>query len=190
MRFAPITLEEARVIDLDRREDSRGFFARAYCEAEFSAAGLETRFVQANLAGTRHRGTIRGLHYQREPHGEVKLIRCTRGAIFDVLVDLRTESPTFGQWEGFEVDAAFGRMSSVPRGFAHGYQALADDTEVYYLVSHPYTPGAESGIRYDDPSFRIAWPLPVGEISDKDRAWPLFRASAEGGVPPPVPEIR
>lgn len=179
MRFTPARLQDAVVIDLERREDSRGYFARSFCEAEFAAAGLETRYVQANSAGTRRRGTIRGLHYQRPPHEEVKVIRCTRGAIFDVLVDLRPESSTFGQWQWFEIDSGGGRMIYVPRGFAHGYQALVDETEVFYLVSHPYTPGAESGLHYLDPAFGIHWPLPVTEISDKDRAWPRFQVTSE-----------
>jgi dTDP-4-dehydrorhamnose 3,5-epimerase len=177
MRFSTTLLQNAMVIDLERREDSRGYFARVFCEDEFAEAGLETRFVQANSAGTRRRGTIRGLHYQRPPHEEVKVIRCTRGAIFDVLVDLRAESSTYGQWQGFEIDAASGRMIYVPRGFAHGYQTLSDDAEVFYLVSHAYTPGAESGICYDDQAFGITWPLPASEISDKDRAWPPYRSS-------------
>jgi len=177
--FTPARLQGVFVIDLERREDDRGYFARTFCEAEFAAAGLETRFVQANSAGTRRRGTVRGLHYQRSPHEEVKVIRCTRGEIYDVLVDLRPESSTFGQWQGFEIDAVEGRMIYVPRGFAHGYQALADDVEVFYLVSHPYTPGAESGLHFGDPAFGIDWPLPVTEISDKDRAWPPFRQRPE-----------
>jgi dTDP-4-dehydrorhamnose 3,5-epimerase len=175
MRFTQARLQDAMVIDLERREDSRGYFARAFCEAEFAAAGLETRFVQANAAGTLRKGTIRGLHYQLPPHEEVKVIRCTRGAIYDVLVDLRPESSSYGRWQGFEIDATSGRMIYVPRGFAHGYQTLEPDTEVFYLVSHAYTPGAESGLCYNDPAFGIVWPLPVSEISVKDRTWPPFR---------------
>ncbi len=175
MRFTPTRLKDAVLIDLEKREDSRGFFARAFCEAEFAAAGLTTRFVQGNCAASKLAGTLRGLHYQVPPHAEVKLIRCTRGAIYDVIIDLRPDSPTFGRWEGFEIDAATGRMIYVPAAFAHGYQTLVDDTEVFYLVSHPYTPGAESGVHHRDPAFGITWPLPVTTVSDKDRTWPPFR---------------
>jgi dTDP-4-dehydrorhamnose 3,5-epimerase len=175
MRFTPTRLKDAVLIDLEKREDSRGFFARAFCEAEFAAAGLTTRFVQGNCAGSKRAGTLRGLHYQVPPHAEAKLIRCTRGAIYDVLLDLRPDSPTYGRWQGFEIDAAAGRMVYVPVGFAHGYQTLVDDTEVFYLVSHPYTPGAESGVHHGDPEFGITWPLPVTEVSEKDQTWPPFR---------------
>jgi dTDP-4-dehydrorhamnose 3,5-epimerase len=175
MRFTPTRLKDAVLIDLEKREDSRGFFARVFCEAEFAAAGLTTRFVQGNCAGSKRAGTLRGLHYQVPPHAEAKLIRCTRGAIYDVLLDLRPDSPTYGRWQGFEIDAAAGRMVYVPEGFAHGYQTLIDDTEVFYLVSHPYTAGAESGVHHGDPEFGITWPLPVTEVSEKDRTWPLFR---------------
>lgn len=174
MRFQPTELADAVLIELEKRADARGFFARTFCEAEFAEAGLQTRFVQANASGNPRAGTLRGLHYQVKPHAEVKVIRCTRGAIFDVIVDLRPGSPTYRRWQGFELSAAAGTMLYIPEGFAHGYQTLCDDTEVAYQVSAPYAPGAEAGLRHDDPAFAIAWPLPVSAISDKDASWPDF----------------
>ena len=171
MRFQPTSLRDAVLIDLDKRADPRGWFARTFCEEEFAAAGLETRFVQHNASTNPKAGTLRGMHFQNAPHAEVKVVRCTRGALFDAIVDLRPESPTYGKWEGFELSAANGRMLYVPEGFGHGYQTLEDETEASYLVSYPYTPGAEGGLRYDDPAFGIRWPRPVAMISDKDAAW-------------------
>ena len=174
MQFHPTRLKDAVLIELDKREDQRGYFARIFCEQEFGDAGLETRYVQANTSSNPKAGTLRGMHYQNPPHAEVKVIRCTRGAIFDAIIDLRRSSPSFGQWQGFELDARAGTMLYVPTGFAHGYQTLTDDTEVGYLVSHPYTPGAEQGIRHDDPAFAITWPRPVSVISEKDASWPAY----------------
>jgi dTDP-4-dehydrorhamnose 3,5-epimerase len=174
MRFTPTSLKDAVLIDLDKRADPRGWFARTFCEEEFAAAGLETRFVQHNASANPAAGTLRGMHQQNPPHAEVKVVRCTRGAIFDAIIDLRPASPSYRRWEGFELTAANGRMLYVPQGFAHGYLTLADDSEVAYLVSHPYTPGAEGGLRHDDPAFGIAWPRPVAVFSDKDAAWPPF----------------
>lgn len=174
MRFMATRLKDAVLIELDKRGDNRGFFARTFCEAEFAAAGLATRFLQANASGNPVAGTLRGMHYQLAPHAEVKVFRCPRGAIYDVIIDLRSDSPTYRQWQGFTLDAASGRMLYVPEGFAHGYQTLVDDTEVAYQVSHPYTPGAEQGIRHDDSAFKIVWPLPVSLISDKDASWASF----------------
>jgi dTDP-4-dehydrorhamnose 3,5-epimerase len=172
MRFRETTLADARLIELDKRGDARGFFARVFCAEEFAAVGLETRFVQINHARSLGRGTIRGLHFQRPPHGEVKVVRVVRGALHDVILDLRPDSPTFGRWEGFELTAETGTMLYVPAGFAHGFQTLTDDTEVTYQVSAPYTPAAEGGVRWNDPALGIDWPLPVGTISDKDAGWP------------------
>jgi dTDP-4-dehydrorhamnose 3,5-epimerase len=174
MRFTPTTLRDAVLIDLDKRADPRGWFARTFCEAEFAAQGLATRFVQANASANPQAGTLRGMHFQHAPHAEVKVVRCTRGAVFDAIIDLRPDSASFGRWEGFELTAANGRMLYVPEGFAHGYLTLADDSEVAYLVSYPYTPGAEGGLRYDDPAFGVAWPRAVTVISDKDAAWPAY----------------
>lgn len=172
MRFMETTLTDARLIELDKRGDARGFFARVFCEAEFAAAGLETRFVQANHSRSAQRGTLRGMHFQRAPHRETKVVRVVRGALLDVIIDLRADSPSYGRWEAFELTAENGRMLYVPAGFAHGFQTLADDTEVTYQVSAAYAPDAEGGVRWDDPAFGIDWPLPVSVISDKDAAWP------------------
>ena len=176
MQFTKTSLADAMVIDLKKLGDERGFFARTFCAAEFAKAGLVAEFVQANHSHNVAAGTLRGMHFQRAPHGEVKLVRCVQGAIHDVIIDLRPESPTYRRWEGFDLDAETGRMLYVPAGFAHGFQTLRDETHVTYQVSHPYTPAAEGGVRWDDPAFGIAWPLPVGVISPKDAAWPLLDA--------------
>lgn len=174
MRFEATNLPGAFLIDLEPREDERGFFARAWCAREFAEHGLESTMLQVNLSYNRRRGTLRGLHYQRPPHAEAKLIRCIRGALYDTIVDLRPGSATFGQPFGAELSAENRRMLYVPAGFAHGFQTLVDDTEALYQVSAFYEPGAESGIRYDEPRFALQWPLPVSAISDKDAGWPDF----------------
>ena len=165
-------LKDAKLIDLERRGDERGYFARTFCRDEFAAAGLPTEYVQQNMSYSASKGTLRGLHWQREPYGEDKLIRCTRGAIFDVIIDLRPESESFMKWQGFEIDAQNMKQVLVPKGFAHGFQTLSADVEVSYLVSRAYTPGAEGGMRWDDPILSIDWPLTPTEVSDKDRNWP------------------
>jgi dTDP-4-dehydrorhamnose 3,5-epimerase len=176
MIFTPTELDGAYLIDLDRREDDRGFFARAWCERELAEQGLSTRIEQCNVSFNHSRSTLRGLHYQSAPHAEVKLIRCTRGAIYDVIVDLRPDSPTWKRWLGVELDAENRRMLYVPEGFAHGYQTLVDATETFYQVSASYAPDAEGGVRWDDPAFAIEWPDPEGALlSDKDRSWPDYR---------------
>lgn len=180
MKFTQTRLKDAVLIDQERREDARGYFARTMCAEEFAAKGLVTDYVQANHSHNVRAGTLRGMHYQTPPHGEIKVVRCVRGAIHDVIIDLRAGSPTRGRWEGFDLTAANGRMLYVPAGFAHGFQTLADDTDVVYQVSHPYTPGAEGGLRWDDPAYRIAWPRPVAEISDKDAAWPSVEGEGPG----------
>lgn len=172
MKFTQTTLKDAVVMDLERRGDARGFFARTFCVDEFGREGLVTDFVQANHSQNVRAGTLRGMHFQKAPHGEVKLVRCVKGAIHDVIIDLRPDSPSFGRWEGFDLTEANGRVLYVPVGFAHGFQTLEDDTAVTYQVSHCYTPGAEGGVRWDDPAFAIAWPRPVTVISEKDAAWP------------------
>lgn len=181
MIFTPMRLQGAYTIDLDKREDPRGFFARAWCAKEFEAHGLNPRVVQANLSYNKIRGTLRGLHYQIPPFGEAKVIRCTKGRLYDVIVDLRPGSPTYGKWIGVELSAETRTMLYVPELFAHGFQTLEDDTEALYLVSQVYAPGAERGIRYDDPAFRIVWPMAVHAISDKDRSWPDYDLSVEVG---------
>jgi len=174
MRFTPTPLGGAYVVSQEPLADERGFFARAFCEREFAAAGLETRFVQANNALSRRRGTLRGFHYQLPPAAEVKLVRCLRGALYDVIVDLRPDSPTFKQWFGAELNEDNRSMMYVPSGFAHGLLTLTEDVEAYYLVSAVYSPALERGLRYDDPAFDVRWPFEPVEISPKDRSWPSF----------------
>lgn len=176
MTFSETGIAGAWVVDQAPREDERGFFARMWCEEVFAARGLVARFPQANDAFSRYRGTLRGLHYQAAPHGEVKLMRCVRGAIFDVIVDVRGDSPTRFRWFGVELSAANRRMLYVPEGCAHGYLTLVDDTEVIYPVSTPYTPSSERGVRWDDPLFGIEWPEVPAHVSPKDAAWPDFPA--------------
>jgi dTDP-4-dehydrorhamnose 3,5-epimerase len=175
MIFTPASVDGAYVIDVEPREDERGFFARVWCEREFAEHGLTTRLVQWNLAFSHRRGTLRGLHFQSPPHAEAKLVRCTRGAIYDVIVDLRPASPTFTQWLGVELTADNRRMLYVPEGCAHGYQTLVDNTETLYPVTEFYTPEAEAGVRWDDPAFGIEWPDAKGALlSEKDRSWPDY----------------
>jgi dTDP-4-dehydrorhamnose 3,5-epimerase len=172
MRFSKTRLADAVLVDLDRVADDRGFFARVFWADEFAAQGLVTEYVQANHSHNARKGTLRGLHFQRAPHGETKLVRCVKGAIHDVIVDLRPRSRSYGGWQGFELTAENGRMIYVPAGFAHGFQTLQDDTDVTYQSSHPYTPAAEGGLRWDDRGIGVAWPLPVAVISARDTAWP------------------
>jgi dTDP-4-dehydrorhamnose 3,5-epimerase len=182
MRFSPTAVLGAYVVELERREDERGFFARAWCRREFAEHGLETDFVQSNIAFSRRSDTLRGLHYQRPPHEEAKLVRCTRGAMFDVVVDLRADSPTYRCWFGIELTPENGRMLYVPRGCAHGYQTLADETETFYHVTAAYAPEAEAGVRWDDGAFGIEWPpAPERLISPKDASWPDYRAAPVPG---------
>jgi dTDP-4-dehydrorhamnose 3,5-epimerase len=176
--FTEITLPGAFVIDPERRADDRGFFARAYCANEFEQHGLNPRVVNTNLSRNARKGTLRGMHFQRPPYEEAKLVRCTRGAIYDVIIDLRPSSETFAQWIGVELTAESCRLLYVPEGFAHGFETLEDDTDVTYQVSEFYTPGSEGGLRYDDPTFGIDWPLPVSVISDKDATWPDFEIAS------------
>lgn len=180
MKFTPTPLGGAYVISLEPLADARGFFARAFCEREFAAAGLETRFVQANNALSRRRGTLRGFHYQLPPAAEAKLVRCLRGALYDVIIDLRPDSPTFKQWFGAELNEDNRLMMYVPRGFAHGLLTLTENVEAYYLVSAIYAPALERGLRHDDPAFGVRWPIEPVEISPKDRAWPSFDTALHG----------
>lgn len=175
MNLSPAGLQGSHLIDITSIGDDRGIFARIWDEAWSAELGVDLRNVQTNLSTNRRRGTTRGLHWQISPYGESKLLRCTRGAIFDVAVDLRPESPTYRQWQGHVLDADSRRIVFVPIGCAHGYQALEDDAEVSYQVSHPYMPGSERGIRWDDPTLGIRWPITDGVIlSDKDSAWPAM----------------
>jgi dTDP-4-dehydrorhamnose 3,5-epimerase len=174
MRFVPTLLHGAYTIELEKRGDHRGFFARFFCEREFGEVGLETRFVQLNNSLTAASGTLRGMHFQLPPAAEVKVVRCIRGALHDVIVDLRPDSPTYLKWFGADLSAENRVMMYVPRGFAHGFITLSDDTEVLYLVSAFYAPEHERGVRFDDPRFGIRWPMIPTEMSDKDRVWPHY----------------
>jgi dTDP-4-dehydrorhamnose 3,5-epimerase len=174
VKFEPLTLQGAYLIHLDRLEDDRGFFARAWCEHELADQGLNTRIAQANVSFNKTKGTLRGMHYQAPPYAEVKLVRCTRGAIYDVIIDIRPDSQTFRRWLSVELNEDNHDTLYIPEGFAHGFQTLEDGAEVYYQHSEFYTPGAERGLRYNDPAFGIAWPLPVASINPRDESWPLF----------------
>lgn len=177
MRFLESRLQGAWLIEPEPLADERGFFARTWCRREFASRNLDTEIAQTSLSFNRKAGTLRGLHYQRPPHEETKLVRCTRGALWDVIVDLRPFSPTRGQWQGFELSADNRRALYVPKGFAHGFQTLEDATEASYQISAFHVPEAAAGLRWDDPSLGIAWPLPVSVISERDLHWPLLAAT-------------
>jgi dTDP-4-dehydrorhamnose 3,5-epimerase len=180
MIFKETKLGGAYVIELEKRADERGFFARAFCQKEFEAHGLKPIIAQANVAHNIREGTMRGMHFQYPPAAETKLVRCTRGAILDIIVDLRPESPTFLQHIAVEMNEDNQRALYVPERFAHGYQVLRDNTDTSYQVGEFYTPGCEGGLMYDDPALGLKWPLPVSVISEKDRAWaPLAKIEAE-----------
>ena len=174
MIFTETPLAGAFVIALEPRDDDRGFFARAFCRNELAEHGLDSNVVQANLSYNHKRGTLRGMHMQKPPHGEDKMVRCVAGAIWDAIVDLRPDSPTFLQWFGVELSAANRLMLYVPKGFAHGYQTLTDGSEVLYMVTQFYAPGAERGLRWNDPAFGIPWPIEDPILSPKDADAPDF----------------
>jgi len=174
MIFEPTLFGGAYIIEPEKMRDDRGFFARSYCGEDFAAHGLEPLREQCNISYTIRTGTVRGMHYQEPPHAEAKLVRCTRGAMFDVIIDLRPASPTYCQWLVSSLTAANYRMLYVPRGFAHGFQTLEDHTEVFYQMSHPYSGQGASGVRWNDPLFPIPWPLPVTSISERDQSYPDF----------------
>ncbi len=174
MIISSTAIEGPAVVDLELRSDDRGFFARTFCIDEFGAAGLQTVVEQCNMSGNFKAGTLRGMHFQIAPHPEAKLVRCTRGAIVDIIVDMRPDSSTRLQHVAVELTADNRRAFYVPPYFAHAYQTLTDDTEVLYQVSGSYEPSAERGLRYDDPALGITWPLPVSVISSKDASWPLI----------------
>jgi dTDP-4-dehydrorhamnose 3,5-epimerase len=176
MIFTPARLEGLWLVDWEPHRDERGHFARLWCAHELAAHGLEANLAQTSLSYNARAGTLRGLHFQRPPHEEAKLVRCLRGAIWDVAVDIRPGSPQRGQWQAFELSAENGRALYIPRGFAHGFQSLTPDSEVLYQISAFYVPEAAAGVRYDDPAFGIKWPLPVASISPRDRLWPDYRA--------------
>jgi len=178
MIFHETKLKGAYIVELDKREDERGFFARAYCAREFEEHGLRPQMVQANTSYNHKKGTLRGMHYQVPPASEPKFIRCIRGAVWDVIIDMRPESPTYLEHIGIELSADNRRAIYVPDLFAHGNQALTDGAELFYLVGEYYTPGCERGVRFDDPAIGIDWPLPVTVISEKDANWPLLSVQA------------
>lgn len=178
MRFVETNLSGAYVIEPHKHEDRRGFFARCWCEKEFEERGLNPRVVQTNISFNKSRGTLRGLHRQLAPHAESKLVRCTAGAIYDVIVDMRPSSPTYKQWLGVYLTADNHKLLYVPQHFAHGFITIEDNTEVTYQVSQFYTPEVEWGARYDDPAFAIEWPIPAVVLSDKDQQWPAFAESS------------
>lgn len=174
MRIEPTPIGGAHLVDIEPIEDERGFFARSHCRDTFRTWGLEPEFAQSSVSFNRHRGTLRGMHYQQAPHREVKLVRCTRGAVFDVIVDLRGDSPTFLRSVGVELSAGNHRAVYVPHGVAHGFVSLTDDAEVLYQISVPYVAGHAAGVRWDDPAFAIAWPLSPLIVSGRDRLYPDF----------------
>ena len=180
MIFHETPLKGAYTIELEKRGDDRGFFARFFCTEEFSKQGLSHSFAQINNSLTGKKGTLRGMHYQMMPSAEIKIVRCISGALYDVILDLRPDSSTFGQWFGETLSADNRTMMYCPKGFAHGFVTLEDDTEAFYLVSDPYAPELERGIRYNDPKFNIEWPVEPREISDKDSSWPDFDTDWHG----------
>lgn len=178
MIFSETRLAGAYLIDVEKRADERGFFARTWCQSEFADRGLETSYAQHSVSFSAAAGTLRGLHFQRPPHGETKLVRCLRGALYDVIVDLRPESPTLGHWAAFELTADSRSALYIPDGFAHGFQTLAPETEASYMISAAYAPDAGWGVRYDDPALDIDWPLPITGLSERDRSWPYLGSLA------------
>jgi len=174
MIFTETILKNAYVIELEKREDHRGFFARTWDKKEFEEHNLNSNLVQCNVSFSKKCGTLRGMHYQKNPFEESKVIRCTKGKIFDVIIDLRSSSSTFKKWFGIELTEENYKMLYVPEGFAHGFQSLEDDSEIIYQVSEFYTPNSELGIHWNDPEFNITWPIEEKIITEKDNSWKLF----------------
>ncbi len=175
MIFRETKLAGVHTVLIERHADPRGSFGRTFCRDEFAARGLPAEFVQASTSVSVHAGTVRGMHYQRPPHAEAKLVRCVRGTIHDIVADMRPDSPSFMRWEAFDLREDGDAMLYIPPGFAHGFQTLADETEVLYQMSTRFAPGASAGFRFDDPAFGITWPVPVTVIAEKDLAWPPWR---------------
>lgn len=175
MKFIETELKDAYIVEQDSFADERGYFARAFCKEEFGAIGANYDMVQANMSGNRDKGTLRGMHYQIETAPEAKLVRCVAGAVYDVIVDMRPESPTYLKWIGVELTAENRRALLVPPVFAHGYLTLTDGAELFYQTSHVYTASAERGVRHDDPAVGIKWPAPIKCVSQKDQSWPLIQ---------------
>ncbi len=178
MKFIQTGIAGVVVVELERRSDERGFFARQWCADEFIRAGLDPTLSQINTARSIAAGTLRGIHFQKAPHAEAKLVRCVRGAVHDVAVDLRPASPTFRRSFGIELDDVSGRMLYIPEGCGHGYLTLTPDSDLVYQASVPYAPASATGVRYDDPAFDIVWPGPINVISTQDRGWPAFDAAS------------
>jgi dTDP-4-dehydrorhamnose 3,5-epimerase len=176
MIFLEAALKGAYIIEVEKLEDERGFFARSWCAQEFKEHGLNPRLAQCNISYNHKKGTLRGMHYQTMPYEEVKLVRCTRGAIYDVIIDLRPQSPTYKHWTSVELTADNHKMLYVPEGFAHGFQTLEESSEVFYQMSEFYAPGHAKGIRWDDPAFGVRWPLEVAVISARDQHYPDYDA--------------
>lgn len=178
MIFKETNIKGAFIIEIKRIEDERGFFGRSFCQTEMKQHGLEETIAQINMSSNKKKGTLRGLHYQEAPFEETKLVRCTRGSLFDVLVDLRIESDTYLQWFGLELSADSYRMLYIPKGCAHGFLTLEDNTDIMYLTSQFYAPGAEKGLLWNDPAFNIKWPIEPIVISEKDKNQPLFESAS------------
>lgn len=174
MQFDTTSLADVRLITLAPRADDRGRFTRTFCAKTFADNGLPTHYVQHNTSVTLHAGALRGMHFQRDDHAEDKVIRCVRGAVFDVLIDLRPASKTYTRWQGFHLTGENGAMLFAPKGFAHGFLTLEDNVEMAYLHSAAYAPQAEGGVRWNDPAFAIDWPFTPKQLNDRDRAWPDF----------------
>lgn len=180
MIFTKTTIEGVLIIDRNKFEDDRGWFTRVYCKNEFLNAGVELEFVQLNHSFTKYKGTLRGMHFQRPPFGEDKLIKCASGAVYDVVVDLRKNSPTFLEWTAIELSQEQNNMILIPKGCAHGFQTLTDNTLLTYHHTQYYNPNYDSGVRYDDPLLDINWPLKITEISNKDQSYPLLDRNFKG----------
>jgi len=178
MKITDTDVQGVKLVEITRISDDRGFFARVWCQDEFALHGVKASWVQANVGSSVRAGTLRGVHYQRDPHAEAKLVRCTRGAVYDVAVDLRPTSPSYLRWVGATLDPDSLSMLYIPEGCGHGYQTLADDSEITYFTSAPYDRDAATGVRYDDPAFEIDWPLAVEVISAQDASWELWPRSA------------
>ena len=174
MKFNNTPLQDAYTIELEKRGDDRGFFARLFCTEEFANQGIVSSYAQINNSLTERRGTLRGMHYQLSPSAEVKVVRCISGSLYDVILDLRPDSPTYGKWFGETLSAENRLMMYAPKGFAHGFITLEENAEAIYLVSDPYAPDLERGVRFNDPAFDIEWPIEPVEVSEKDRSWPDF----------------
>lgn len=174
MKFTETSIEGAMLIALEKHEDHRGYFARGFCKKEFEEQGLEHEIVQCNFSKSLKKGTLRGMHFQSAPHSEVKMVRCLNGTIYDVIVDIRKDSSTYKKWFGVELSDKNYKMLYIPKGLAHGFQTLENNSVIFYMVTEFYNPKAEGGVRWNDPAFDIDWPLDVKDISEKDKAYPDF----------------